>query len=447
MNSAPGNNQPPKPPNNQPPKPPNHEPPKPPNNQPPKPPNHEPPNHQQPQEPPPGGKKNKGRIMGWIIGLFLIIAILIFLYWFFWGRYSVETEDAYVHGNRVNLTPQISGFVSGVHVNDTQVVEEGQLLIDLDRSDMRIAFEMSLSKLAETVRNVTQDFEKVEVLKAQLSMREANLVRAEVEYLDRKELVCSGSVSKEDFIDSETRFLFAKADRDNLEGQLKQAIAQVSGTCVDTHPLVETAKEDARRSWLNLQRTEVRSPTHGIIAQRSAQVGEAVNPDDPLLAVIPLDQIWVNANFKETDLRKVRIGQSAEVKADMYGREVRYKGTVVGIGGGTGAVFSVLPPQNATGNWIKIVQRVPVRIQLDPEQVKDFPLMLGLSMKVKIDVRDQSGPRIGEPKGTDKPLYETDIFQRQEAGIEPILREVVQENQVLMSNDWCKGEKIPCTSP
>lgn len=388
--------------------------------------------------PEPGVDKGKRRkIIAYIIGAFIIIGILVFCYWFFWLRFEVSTEDAYVHGNKINLTPQISGFISKVHVNDTQYVKEGQILINLDPNDMQIAFESSLAKLGETVRNVTQDFQKIDVLEAQLEMRKANLARAKVEYDDRKQLVCSGSVSKEDFVDSETRYLFTSADVDNIESQLKQALAQVNGTCVENHPLVESAKENVRKAWLNLRRCEILSPTHGIIAQRSAQIGEAVDPNDPLLSIIPLDQIWVDANFKETQLKKIRIGQTVEVKADMYGHEVKYQGTVVGIGAGSGAVFSVLPPQNATGNWIKIVQRIPVRIHLDPEQVKNFPLMLGLSMKVRVDIRDESGKRFPQARSTEKPLYETDIFQKQEEGIEPIISEVVRNNQTIFYESPC----------
>ncbi|EKE08550.1 MAG: hypothetical protein ACD_17C00104G0002 [uncultured bacterium] len=380
------------------------------------------------------------KIMAYVIGSFLLTGAIVFSYWLFWARFEVTTEDAYVHGNKINLTPQISGFVSAVHVNETQSVKEGQLLISLDTSDMQIALEKSFSQLAETVRNVSQFFEKVEVLKAQLEMRKANLTKATIEYDDRKSLVLSGSVSKEDFIDSETRYLFAKADVDNIESQLKQAYAAVAGTCVSTHPLVESAKEHARQAWLDFKRCNIVSPTHGIIAQRSAQVGEAVNPNDPLLAIIPIDQIWVNANFKETQLKQLRIGQNVELTADMYGHFVKYRGTVVGIGAGSGSVFSLLPPQNATGNWIKIVQRIPVRIRLDPQQVAEYPLFLGLSMQVKVDIQNTSGTRIPAPQSTETPLYTTQVFRKQEEGIEPILVEIIQKNQILFSRDWCKND-------
>jgi membrane fusion protein (multidrug efflux system) len=206
-----------------------------------------------------------------------------------------------------------------------------------------------------------------------------------------------------------------------------QAISEIQNTSVRNHPLVEKAKEEVRKAWVHLERCTLRAPASGIIALRQVQVGQSVNPSMPLLAIVPINQMWVDANFKEVDLANIRIGQEATVTADTYGRRVIYNGTVIGIGGGSGAVFSPLPPQNATGNWIKIVQRIPVRISLNSDQLRKYPLRLGLSMKARVDIRDSEGLRIPDVQKKDS-LYETDVFQKQVEGAEAVIEEVLKQN-------------------
>ncbi len=371
-------------------------------------------------------KKNK-KVLFILTFSFVFIAIVVFCWWFFFARFEASTDDAYVHGNQVTLTPQIPGIVTAVNVNDTELVQQGQVLIKLDETDRKIAFDKAKNQLAETVRQVTQMFEKVYSLAAQFEKQQAELFSAEVDYIDRKHVVTEGAVSDEEFIHSESAYYAKKASVQVVKYELMQAISQVQNTTVSTHPLVEKAKELVKQSWVNLQRCVIMAPATGIIAQRNAQVGESVTPATPLLAIIPLDQIWVNANFKEDDLSSIRIGQPVALTADMYGRSVVYTGEVVGISSGTGAVFSPLPPQNATGNWIKIVQRIPVRISINSEQLRRFPLFLGLSINAKVDIRDQQGRRI-PLRSAEKPLYATTVFEDQLVGADDVINMIVKEN-------------------
>lgn len=371
-------------------------------------------------------------------GVFVGIAVLSVAWWIIWGRFSVSTDDAYVHGNQVRLTPQIDGYVVSIHTDDTKLVEEGQILVELDPSDRLIAVERAKAMLATRVREVTQLFETVYMLAGEFEKTQATLAQAEVRYINRKEVVESGAVSEEEFIVAEADYYAARALATAAKYNLMRAISEVQNTTIATHPLVEQAKSNLREAFLNLQRCTIRSPVTGIVAQRTVQVGQAVDPSFPLLAVIPLNQMWVEANFKEVELSKIRIGQPACITSDAYGSSVIYKGEVIGIGIGSGAVFSPLPPQNATGNWIKIVQRIPVRISLNAEQLNRNPLRLGFSMNASIDVHDREGKKVPD-QSLDRRLYQTDIFESQLNGVEKMIEEIVGQNETFelsKGNEW-----------
>ncbi len=375
----------------------------------------------------------------WIFtALCLLAATVVFCWWFFSGRFFDVTEDAYVNGNQVCLTPQIRGIVTHVNVDDTFFVEEGQILVHLDETDCRIALGEAKAALGEMVRKVTQMFENVYVIGSEYEMRQAEMLNKEIDYVDRKSVVSLGAVSEEEYIQSESSYFVARSALQQIKYKLMQAISEVQNTTVSTHPLVEKAKENVRKAWVDLERCTLRAPASGIVALRQVQVGESVNPTTPLLAIVPINQMWVDANFKEVDLANLRIGQEASITADTYGRKVVYNGTVIGIGGGSGAVFSPLPPQNATGNWIKIVQRIPVRISLDSDQLRKYPLRLGLSMKVSVDIRDKEGLRIPEVQKTTA-LYETDVFKKQSDGAEAVIEDVIEQNS---SFDFNIGKEI-----
>ena len=363
----------------------------------------------------------------WMTVGFLVIALIVFLLWLVYFRFEESTDDSYVGGNQVVITPQIPGYVSAIYADDHDMVEKGQILIELDPIDATVAFDAAKDNLAAVTRNVVQLFQKVGSLKAERQQRKAEMVRRGQDYTHRKRLIDSGSVSLEDLEHAEAAFISAFAGVLMVEYQLREALAEVENTTVDTHPLVESAKEEVKKTWVNLKRCTILSPVRGQVARRAAQVGQAFNPQDPLMIVVPFDQMWVDANFKEVQLKKMRLGQSVVMKSDTYGRSAIYHGKVIGISAGTGSVFSVLPPQNATGNWIKIVQRLPVRVSLDPEEIKKHPLRLGLSMDVKVNLHDVSGEMVPAPI-PEKPIYETDIFHTQLDGVDTLIQDILYMN-------------------
>lgn len=366
----------------------------------------------------------------WLLGFFaslFALSLTLLLYWWIWGQFTEWTDDAYVGGNRVVVTPQVSGIITLITTDETQFVEEGRPLIQLDPTDAIIALEKTKDELASTIRTVVQKFEKVSELEAEREARQADLLRTEQDFNHREGLIDAGGVSKEDYEHAVAHLSVAIAELALTEHKLRAAHAEVENTSIEDHPLVNISKDNLRSAWVALQRCKISAPVTGIVAQRKAQVGEWVDPTTPLLAIIPLDQMWINANYKEVQIKNLRVGQPVKVRADTYGRGVVYDGHVVGIAGGTGAVFSILPPQNATGNWIKIVQRVPVRVELDPEQLRNFPLRLGLSTEVTTDTHDRTGERV-PPLQPVTPLYKTEIFKMQEIGAERLIESILLAN-------------------
>ena len=363
----------------------------------------------------------------WITLVFVVSALFVFLYWYMWGRFETTTKDAYVTGNMVVINPQIHGTISAIYTDNTQLVEEGQLLIELDQVDARIALQSAEAELGQTLRHVTKLFAEVEEYRAQIDIKKAELKQAIQDFEHRKGLIEQGGVSLEDFEHSENDLSAAASSLIFAEYRYKAAFAQVSDTTVLTHPLVKKAEETLEAAWVNLKRCRILSPARGLVAKRKAQVGETINPQSPLLSIIPLDQIWVEANFKEKQLRDVRLGQPVRVTADFYGDHVIFNGKVIGLEAGTGSVFSVLPPQNTTGNWIKIVQRLPVRISLPLEQIAHYPLRLGLSLDVVIDTHDRLGKILPEVKA-EKVIYSSNIYGHQIDGVRELIEKIIQEN-------------------
>lgn len=374
-----------------------------------------------------GPVKKKKTALFVTLGVIILCALLIFFYWFIWARFSVSTNSAYVNGNTVEVYPQVSGSITTVNVQETFHVKQGDVLVELDPTDYVIAFENSKSVLANTIRGVVQKFDRVYQLQASVQMQQSQLDQAVLNYQHREALVQIGGVTLEDFQKSETDMHVAQASLNQSLEDLRGSEAQIYNTTVATHPLVQEAMDTVRSSWIDLQRCVIKAPVDGYVALKSAQVGETVSPSNPLLSIVPLNDVWVNANFKEIQLKKIRIGQPVKVTSSLYGSHVKYKGTVMGISPGTGSVFSVIPPQNATGNWIKIVQRVPVRVSLDPKQLEKHPLRLGLSLKATVDLRDEEG-EVLTPLEPTLPIYQTFIFQDQIYGVEGIIKRVLEEN-------------------
>jgi membrane fusion protein (multidrug efflux system) len=379
------------------------------------------------EEAPAETAKKHTKIIWITIGIFLFLGVAYFAYWFLWGRFHEYTNDAYVDGNMVMVTPQVPGIVTALTALSTDFVCKGRVLVQLDQTDARIALDKSIAGLGDAVRQVEQLFENVNVLYASMAMKKALFIRAAQDFERRKALIDEGAVSVEDLQHVVADLNASYADFVSTEHAYVAAVAQVEGTTPFDHPLVESGKNQLRDTFVFLQRCTITAPTTGIVAQRTVQVGEHVDPGQPLLAIVPLNEMWVTANFKETQLCKMRIGQKAKVTSDIYGRHVVYQSTVVGIGGGTGSVFSVLPAQNATGNWIKIVQRIPVKIDVPIDMLQNHPLRLGLSMEVTVDLHDQQLSMIPASK-PDIPIYATDVFATQEEGAELLIEQVIADN-------------------
>ena len=370
--------------------------------------------------------KKREALIGTFSGFFLI-ALALFFYWFFALRFEESTKDAYVQGNKVELTSQVSGVVVSINADETDYVKEGQILIQLDKADSILALKKSKHVLGASVRKVVRLFLEVEQLEAALEMKEVQLLRAQQDFDNRIDLVQRGAISEEEFN-------HVKADLEVASGSLKETsyalralYAQIQGTTVQTHPLVVQAAQQVKEDWMRLKRCDILSPVSGYVANRTVQLGESITIFKPLLAIIPIDNLWVDANFKETQLVDIRIGQSVKMYSDLHGRSVPFEGKILGINPGTGSLFSLLPPQNATGNWVKVMQRVPVRVSLEGEQIKTHPLWPGLSMRVMVNIRDK--PReMFMPFKQEKPLYQTAIYEQQELGVDQIISEIIREN-------------------
>ena len=313
-------------------------------------------------------------------------------YWFFDGRYYESTDDAYVNGDVVQITSEVPGTVLGLRVDDTQLVHAGQPLLELDPADAKIAEANAEADLARAVRQVRGLFAQGKELRAQIDTREQAERTADDDLKRRGGLLADGAISAEELSHARDAVTTTRANVAAARQQLSQTIAQIDGTTIADHPQVLAAAATVRNAALALHRTELTSPVSGLIAKRSVQVGQRVAAGTPLLAVVPLDDVWVDANFKEGQLEHMRAGQPVTVRTDLYGRDVTYHGHLVGIAAGSGNAFALLPSQNASGNWIKIVQRLPVRILLDPNELKDHPLRVGLSTTVRVDLHDASGP-------------------------------------------------------
>jgi membrane fusion protein (multidrug efflux system) len=308
------------------------------------------------------------------------------------SRYHQTTDDAYISSDLVQITSEMPGTVIAVNVDDTQSVERGQLLAELDPADAQVAMNDAEAQLARAVRSVRGLFAQRDQLQAQIEQRVADLKRAEDDLERRQGLLADGAVSGEELSHSRDAVAVARAGLDAAHEQLNATEAQIQGTTIATHPQVLDAEAAVRTAALALHRTELRAPVSGVIAKRSVQLGQRVSAGSPLMALVPLNDVWVDANFKEAQLRTMRVGQPVTLHADLYGSDVVFHGRLAGVSAGSGSAFALLPAQNASGNWIKIVQRVPVRVALDPQELKAHPLRVGLSMTVDVDVHDTSGP-------------------------------------------------------
>ena len=365
-----------------------------------------------------------------------------------WGAYEwlvashyESTDNAYVQGNVIQITPQVSGTVMAIYADDTDFVKAGQPLVKLDPADAAIALEQANANLAQTVRQVRTLYANNGSLAAQIKLREADAAKAAAEVSRaqddvnrRQSLVGNGAVSGEEMNHATTQLANARsvlaaaqAGVVSAREQLASNQAMTDGTSVEQHPSVQAAAAKVREAWLAARRATMPAPVDGYVAKRTVQVGQRVAAGATLMSIIPLDQVWVDANFKEVQLRKIRLGQPVKLTADVYGKKVEYQGTVAGLGAGTGSAFALLPAQNATGNWIKVVQRVPVRIALDLKQVASNPLRVGLSMDAEVDVSRQDGKTLADaPRSA--PVAQAQVYSAVESGADAEVRRVIAAN-------------------
>ena len=359
--------------------------------------------------------------------LLLLIAIGSAAYWFFFIKGFEETEDAYVSGNQVMVSAQVAGNISKINVDNMDPVQAGDVLLELDDTNTKLSFEQAKSNLANAVRQISQLNYTVKQLKSAVRANEITLAQAQGNLNRRVQLVKDGAIDKESFQHAKEAVELAKANLTTSQNQLEANQALLLDGPLSEQPQIQSAVSNLKQAWLNLERTKIRSPIKGYVARRNAQVGQAVSVGGALMAVVTTDQMWLDANFKETQLTHMRIGQPVEIHFDLYGKDKTFNGKVVGIEMGTGSAFSLLPTQNATGNWIKVVQRVPVRIQLDPQQLAENPLRIGLSATVKVNVSDSQGETLRNQAPTTT-LYSTNVLQYDESAVNNLIESIIRDN-------------------
>ncbi len=362
-------------------------------------------------------------------------------YWALVLNHYESTDNAYVQGNVVQLTPQVGGTVVAINADDTDHVKAGQLLVRLDPADAQVALDQAEAQLAQTVREVRTLYANNSTFRAQIALRQADLARAQSEVARaqddvsrRAPLVATGAVGKEEFNHATSQFTAAKSGVVAAQSAVLAAKEQLNsnqtltdGIAVEQHPNVLRASARVREAYLALKRADLLAPVDGYVAKRSVQLGQRVQAGAPLMSVIALNQVWVEANFKESQLRNLRIDQPVTLAADVYGKKVEYTGRIEGLGAGTGAAFALLPAQNATGNWIKVVQRVPVRIKLDAKELVDHPLRVGLSMDAKVDISQTGGRMLADASRTST-VAQTSVFEQDNSAADAEVRRIIVAN-------------------
>ncbi|VUS36254.1 MULTISPECIES: multidrug efflux MFS transporter periplasmic adaptor subunit EmrA [Klebsiella] len=381
---------------------------------------------QTPQQPGSKKGKRKGALLLLTL-LFIIVAVAYGIYWFLVLRHFEETDDAYVAGNQVQIMAQVSGSVTKVWADNTDYVQKGDPLVTLDQTDAQQAFEKAQTQLASSVRQTRQQMINSKQLQASIDVKKTALSQAQTDLNRRIPLGAANLIGREELQHARDTVASAQAELDVAIQQYNANQAIVLGTKLEQQPAVLQAATEVRNAWLALQRTKIVSPISGYVSRRSVQPGAQISTTTPLMAVVPATNLWIDANFKETQLAHMRIGQPATVISDIYGDDVKYTGKVVGLDMGTGSAFSLLPAQNATGNWIKVVQRLPVRIELDEKQLAEHPLRIGLSTLVEVNTTDRGGEMLASQVRS-SPVYESNA---REIGLEPVnklINDIIQAN-------------------
>jgi membrane fusion protein (multidrug efflux system) len=387
------------------------------------------------------GNPARKKALSAVAGVVAVTALGWGVYEWLVGSHYESTDNAYVQGNMIQITPQIGGTVMAILADDNDFVKAGQPLIKLDPTDAKVALDQARANLAQTVRQVRTLYTNNATLTAQIALREADVVKAQIEInratddMNRRQSLSSeGAVSKEELGHSQTQLANAKsslvaaqAGTAAAKQQLLSNQAMTEGISIEQHPSVQAAAAKLREAWLAKERAALPAPVDGYVARRSVQLGQRVAAGTPMMSMIALNQLWVDANFKEVQLRAIRIGQPVTLTADLYGKQFEYKGVVSGLGMGTGSAFALLPAQNATGNWIKVVQRVPVRVTLDPAQLAQHPLRVGLSMVATVDVSQQNGKMLSDAPRAQS-LVQTAVYETLDSGATQEIQKIVAAN-------------------
>lgn len=361
--------------------------------------------------------------------LILVLAAAGCLAWYLlYARYYESTDDAYVNGNQVMLTPQINGTVTQVTADEGDYVEKGQPLVLLDPSDTKIALQQAEASLANTVRQVRGLYSTADNYRAQVAAKQVALQTAQNDYARRQKIFSTGAIAAEDLSHYRDAVSSAQSDLAAAQQALRTNLAMVDDTVIDSHPEIKTAVATLRQRYLDNARTTIVAPVSGYVAKRAVQLGMRVTSGTTLLAIVPLNEVWVDANFKESQMNTMRLGQKVTLNADLYGDDVEYHGTIESLGIGTGSAFSLLPAQNASGNWIKIVQRLPVRITLDPHDMQKHPLRVGLSMNVRVDIRNNEEGHLLPQQTVSTPRFTTDVYQDSLEAADKLVTKILHDN-------------------
>lgn len=361
------------------------------------------------------------------LSTFIMLGILALAYWTIFLQYKESTDDAYVMGNVVQITPQVAGTIITITADDTDFVKAGSTLVLLDSTDAKLGFDRARAQLAQTVRQTRHLVISTTELRANLALNKVALDKAKLDLARRYQLLKTDSITPEELDHTRLAVTSAQAAYKIALEKLKGNQALWLEPELAKHPAILATAASVREAYLALKRTKIVSPINGYLARRAAQIGQRVNIGQNLLSVVSLDDVWVEANFKEAQLAHIRIGQAVKLTADLYGGQVTYHGKVAGLSVGTGSAFALLPAQNATGNWIKVVQRVPVRIALNKSDLKKHPLRIGLSMTVEVDTQDQNGPVLALTE-RQKPLYSTDVFKEDMKAADNIVTQIILQN-------------------
>ncbi|HXD36600.1 MAG TPA: efflux RND transporter periplasmic adaptor subunit [Rhodanobacter sp.] len=371
--------------------------------------------------------RKRRRVLLIVGGLFVLAAVAWFLLWLLVFSKRVKTDNAYVGGNQVAISAQVPGTVVAILADDTQRVEAGQVLVKLDSTDADIRLQQARSALAQAVRGVRQQTSSASGADAQLAASRIDLKKVEADLQRHLPLLAAHAESPEIVQHLRDGVEQARAAVTAAQAQADAAHAAIQGTDVAKNPAVMQARANFRAAWVAAQRNAIYAPVSGYVAQRSVQLGNSVQPGQQLMTVVPLHDLWIEANFKESQLRHIRIGQPATIESDTYGDDAEFHGKVVGLGAGTGSVFSLLPAQNATGNWIKVVQRVPVRISLDNNELDKHPLRIGLSTTVKVDITNDDG-RVLAAAPANQPVAQTTVYEQMASKADAEAEQVIRAN-------------------